>query len=143
VPATGDWTGEHRRFYHRLEALLRDAGEAYAAESFSPQRATRVLCELVRETRRFAAGERHWDGVPTRGEERRTGIALEALAAKLAGLVAAPLMPDLADRLWRALGYPGGPGRGAWKSALDWLPAGQAADLSAPLVPGLDAWLER
>lgn len=36
VPATGDWTGEHRRFYHRLEELLRQAGEAYSAERSPP-----------------------------------------------------------------------------------------------------------
>jgi methionyl-tRNA synthetase len=141
VPATGDWTGEHRRFYHRLEELLADAGEAYAAEGFSPQRATRVLGELVREARRFAAGERHWDGVESRGEERRTGIALEALAAKLLGLLAAPVMPDFAARLWRALGYPEGPARGAWNTALDWLPGGQPADFGEPLLPGLDEYL--
>jgi len=147
VPATGDWTGEHRRFYHRLEELLRDAGEAYAAEGFSVQRATRVLAELVREARRFAAGEQHWDSVPSRGEERRTGIALEALAAKLSGLLAAPVMPDAADRLWRGLGYAAGPEEsslstaGAWRDALDWLPSGQAAPLAEPLLPGLAEYL--
>jgi methionyl-tRNA synthetase len=100
-----------------------------------------VLSELVREARRFAAGERHWDGVPTRGEERRTGIALEALAAKLLGVLAAPVMPDFADRLWRGLGYPEGPAPGAWRTALDWIPAGQRTDFSAPLLPGLDEYL--
>lgn len=142
VPATGDWTGEHRRFYHRLEELLAQAGEAYSAEAFSPQRATRVLSELVREARRFAAGERHWDGVAVvRGEERRTGMALGLLAAKLSGLLAAPLMPDFADRLWRGLGYATGPAGGDWADALDWVPAGQPVDLSPPLLPGLAEYL--
>ena len=142
VPATGDWTGEHRRFYHRLEELLSQAGDAYTAESFSPQRATRVLSELVREARRFAAGERHWDKVAAvRGEERRTGIALELLAAQLSGLIAAPLTPEAADRVWRGLGYDEGPGRGDWGEGTDWVPAGNTVDLSGELFPGLADYL--
>jgi methionyl-tRNA synthetase len=142
VPATGDWTGEQRRFYHRLAALLAAASEAYEAEGFSPQRATRALCELVREARRFGRSERHWQGVAARGEERRTAIALEALAAKLLGLAAAPVMPDFADRLWRGLGYAAGPGGGSWTEALDWVPAGQRiGGLNRPLFPGLREYL--
>lgn len=139
VPATGDWTADHRRFYHRLQGLLDEAREAFEAESFSPQRATRAMSELVREARRFGAGERHWRGVATRREELRTGLALELLAAKVLGLMAAPVMPDFAARLWRALGYSQGPGDGAWTGeVLEWVPAGAIAHLSGPLIPGLE-----
>jgi methionyl-tRNA synthetase len=141
VPSTGDWTGEQRRFYHRLQALLGTVEEAYEAESFSPQRATRAMVELVREARRFARGERHWDGVGARGEERRTAIALEALAAKLLGLVAAPVAPDFAERVWRGLGFAAGPGDGSWAMALEWVPAGQRAGLAGPFFPGLREYL--
>jgi methionyl-tRNA synthetase len=129
VPATGDWTEDHRRFFERLEGLLREAEAGYSVPGFSPQRATRALTEIVREARRFAAGESHWRGVPTRTEEVRTALALECLAAKLLGLAAAPVMPDFATALWRALGYTEGPGGGSWKDALEWVPAG--ADASA------------
>lgn len=142
VPSTGDWTGEHRRFFHRLQALAATAREAYEAEGFSPQRATRAMSELVREAKRFGRAERHWDGVATRTEERRTGIALEALAAKVLGLMAAPVMPEFAGRLWRALGYGSGPGDGSWAGALEWVPSGQRpSGLEEPLFPGLEAAL--
>jgi len=142
LPATGDWTGEHRRFYHRLEEILEEAREAYSAAGFSPQRAARLLAELVREGRRFGAGERHWDAAPSRGEERRTGIALEALAAKLLVLLAAPILPAFAARVWFGLGYAdGGPAPGAWKDALEWVPAGQAVTLEGPFLPGLPEYL--
>jgi len=127
VPATGDWTEDHRRFFQRLEGLLQEAAAGYAVPGFSPQRATRALTEIVREARRFAAGESHWQGVTTRTEEQRTAYALEVLAAKLLGLAAAPIMPDFAVALWRALGYPEGPGDGAWKDAFAWVPAGADA----------------
>ncbi|MCB1056098.1 MAG: class I tRNA ligase family protein [Acidobacteria bacterium] len=138
VPATGDWTSEHRRFYHRLQALLGEAQEAYQVPGFSPQRATRTMAELVREARRFAAGERHWRGVSTRGEEQRTAFALELLAAKVLGLMAAPVMPGFAERLWRGLGYAAGPGDGAWTGeVLEWVPAGAVVHLRGDLIPGL------
>ena len=137
VPATGDWTEDHRAFFQRLESLLQEAEAGYSVPGFSPQRATRALCELVREARRFAAGERHWRGVATRTEELRTAYALECLAAKLLGLAAAPVMPGFSDDLWRTLGYSQGPGEGSWKDALEWVPAGAdaAALATAELLP--------
>jgi methionyl-tRNA synthetase len=145
LPATGDWTGEHRRFLKRLEALLAEAGEAYAAAGFSPQRATRVMGEIVREARRFGHGELHWDrSADTRSQERRTALALQALAAKVLALVAAPVMPETAARLWRSLGLgSAGPGPGAWDHALRWVPAGSdVSGLAEPLFPGLAAALD-
>jgi methionyl-tRNA synthetase len=158
LPATGDWTGEHHRFLRRLESLLAEAAEAYEAAGFSPQRATRVMAELVREARRFGRGELHWDrSADVKGEERRTALALEALAAKVLALVAAPVMPEAAARLWRALGLgPGGlgadagggggvgPAAGDWDRALEWVPAGaDVSGLREPLFPGLGAALDR
>ncbi len=140
TPATGDWTGEQRRFYHRLQALLAEVEQGYAAEGYSPQQVVRALDEIVREARRFGRGQVHWDrAVKTRGEERRTAIALELLAAKVLGLAASPLMPETGARLWRALGYPEGPGSGSWSAALDWVPPGQeVGGLREPLIPGLE-----
>jgi len=146
APAAGDWTGEQRRFHRRLQTLLRQAEEGYAAESYSPQRVARALDEVVREARRFGRGQTHWArAAETKGGERRTAIALELLAAKVLGLASAPLMPETAERLWRGLGYGQGPAMGAWSTALDWVPAGQdVAGLGKPLIPGLeDALLER
>ncbi|MGD2113602.1 MAG: class I tRNA ligase family protein [Acidobacteriota bacterium] len=144
VPATGDWTGEQRRFFQRLQALLAEAAEGYAAESFSPQRAIRALDELVREARRFGRGQVHWRrAAAVKGEERRTALALELLAAKVLALGAAPVMPEAAERIWRGLGYDAGPGPGSWHEAFEWVPAGARIDgLGEPVVPGLREALE-
>ncbi len=145
APATGDWTGEHRRFYERLRTLMGEIGEAYEAAGFSPQRATRLLGELAREARRFGQGESHWSrAASTHGEERRTALALELLAAKLLGLAAAPVTPALAESIWRALGFGRGPASGDWQRAFDWMPAGQdASGLGRPLFPELDLEADR
>jgi methionyl-tRNA synthetase len=105
LPGTGAWSADQQRFFDRLVELSAEVAAAYEAETFSPQRAVRLLSELVRLARRFAAAESHWRGLPGRFEERRTAVALEAMAAKVLALGAAPLMPGFAGRLWRALGY--------------------------------------
>lgn len=104
VPGTGAWTEEHQRFYQELLGLVSRGASAYEAETFSPQRAVRGLCELVRTARSFGKAQEHWQGVAGRYEEQRTAMALEILAVRALGQLAAPLMPDFAAALWRDLG---------------------------------------
>jgi methionyl-tRNA synthetase len=125
APASGDWTLDHRHFYARIARLAEDAADAYDAASFSLQRAARVVCTLVGEAHRFARRQRSWGSLP-RTEEYRTAIALELMAARTLALIVAPLMPELADSLWRALGF-STPLR--WSDEPEGLPAGQAIDL--------------
>ncbi|HEV2855409.1 MAG TPA: class I tRNA ligase family protein [Thermoanaerobaculia bacterium] len=138
VPATGDWMESHRRFYHRLEALAAEAATAYEAATFSRQRAARVLCELVREARYFSAAEASWSKVPDRSEERRTVMALELLAAKLLAVMASPMMPEFAERLWRGLGYEAPVKEQRWEDRPSWVPAGQqVGSLGEPYFPSI------
>lgn len=125
VPSTGDWTVEHRRFFQRLEELTAEAAQAYEARTFSLQRAARVLCEVVREARRFGKAEAHWRRVPARGEERRTAAALEVLAAKTLATLAAPILPEFAGRLWRDLGFETTLREHRWEERPSWVPSGQ------------------
>lgn len=144
APSVGDWTEEHRRFYRRLEGLVAEAADAYDVSAFSPQRAARVLCALVREARRFGKAEEHWADVPGRSEERRTGIALELLAARTLVILAAPIMPDFASRLSRALGF-AEDAAPRWEEQPRWVPAGQRiGDLDAVgFAPASEALLAR
>ncbi|HEY8019504.1 MAG TPA: hypothetical protein VIH93_00290, partial [Thermoanaerobaculia bacterium] len=125
IPATGDWMEDHRRFYARLQELLAEAAAGYEPRSFSPQQAMRACGELVRAARRFGKAEAHWRKVPARSEERRTGLALELLAAKALALAAAPVMPGFAGRLWRDLGYETPFAEARWEDRPAWLPGGQ------------------
>ncbi len=126
VPATGDWTAEQLAFQKRLEGFASEAAEAYELAGFSPQRVTRVVCELVRAASQFGAGQEAWKEVLERSQERRTAVALELLAAKVLAVLTAPLMPDFADRLWTDLGHDSAqPIAAAWQDLFAWLPAGQ------------------
>lgn len=143
VPATGDWLADHRRFYERLRELAAEVAAAYDPRTFSLQGVTRALAELVRTARRFARAEEGWRRVSSRGEERRTGIALELLAAKLLALGAYPLMPGFAARLWSDLGYEEPIAAQRWEERPSWVPAGQrvAGLASAPYFEDVAAAL--
>jgi methionyl-tRNA synthetase len=109
APWSGAWTADQEELFVTLKRLAAEVAAAYEAATFSPQRAARQLCELVRIARRFALAESHWARVPTGKEERRNAIALELAAARALALLAAPMMPDFAQRLWTALGAEGSP----------------------------------
>lgn len=131
VPGTGAWTDHHQRFYQTLAGLTAEAAAAYEAETFSPQRASRVLGELVRSARRFAKAQEPYRQLGHRYEEWRTAVALEVLAAKTLALVAAPILPGFAAGLWRDLGCPAdGLLHGSWEDAPAFVAGGtQVGDL--------------
>lgn len=125
TPDVAALSDNQRQFYETLKALSADAAIAYAAKTFSPQRATRVLCELVRIAHNFGAAEDHWQGVAGHHAERQSAIALELLAAKTLAILSAPLMPDFAARLWQDLGYDSSRLTGAWAETPEWVADGR------------------
>lgn len=124
VPGTGAWTEEHRRFHSTILALVQDAANAYEVDTFSLQRAARVLSELVHEARRFGHSEQHWHGIATRYEEERTAMALELWAARVLAQIAAPLMPGFAAALRHDLGDD----NLGWEDTPGFLASGQTLD---------------
>ena len=124
VPPMTALEQEQQRFSEALRELVEQAEIAYAAETFSPQLATRACCEIVRLARRFGKSEDHWDAVPGRAERRATSIALELLAAKVLAVIASPVMPGFAAKLWSSLGYQSPISRSQWDSILNAVPAG-------------------
>jgi methionyl-tRNA synthetase len=132
APDTGSWTLQQKAFYARLQQLTGLLAESYDAVAFSPRAAARLLCELVRETVQFSAGERHWNGLAAHESERRTAIVLEITAARLLALLSAPLMPGFAARLWHRAGGGTPLQRASWPDAPPIPPAGTEVDLTVP-----------
>jgi methionyl-tRNA synthetase len=125
APASGAWTENHEDFFLSLTQLAAEVGKAYEAESFSPQRAVRLLSELVRQARRFGLGESHWGRFEAGREEWRNAVALELAAARALALLASPVLPDFSLRLWQALGQPEPVGPLTWETIPQFLPGGQ------------------
>jgi len=119
------WTSEHQLFRDRLTRLSADVGDAYEAKTFSPQTAARLLCELVRSARRFGQLEEHWRHTTGREGERRNGVFLELAASRTLALLAAPMMPEFAARLWRGLGFETEIRDARWPESPESVPPGQ------------------
>src|SRR5262249_2480720 len=100
APATGAYTAAQKTFFCIMSRLIVQMEEAFYRATFSPSAATRVLCELVRSAERFADAQAHVRGVEAHRDDRMTGLALELAAARSLATMAAPLMPQLASRLW-------------------------------------------
>ncbi|MFT3774606.1 MAG: class I tRNA ligase family protein [Minicystis sp.] len=125
APEPGPFGPVEEALYGRVCALVAEAAAAYEARSFSPQRATHALCELVRSAQRFGADASHWLRAPTRRDEARTAVSLELAAARALAIAAGPIMPEFSARLWRLLGYPPGEHPVAWEDAPSFVPVGQ------------------
>jgi methionyl-tRNA synthetase len=141
APAAGVRRKDQQHFEDGLRRSIEEARLAYDKEGFSPQRATRVLCELVWKARRFGRGADYLRTATSAGEERRTGLALELTAARTLAFLAQPIMPDFSAYLWRALGYGSPISAQRWEDAPVPVPAGQPlgalADAYFPAVESL------
>jgi methionyl-tRNA synthetase len=93
----------------RLKSYLDQTANAYHWRSFSPQRATRLACDLVKAARDFGLAQEAWRRTPAASNEQRTGIALELCAARTLAMMVAPIMPDFAAAVRKALGEEGEP----------------------------------
>jgi methionyl-tRNA synthetase len=136
LPEPGAWTDKHRMFYQELNRCVEDISSAYNAETFSPQKATRVLCELVRMASSFGQSEAALSKFGTKKEERRTAIALEFAAVKILALLAAPLMPEFALSLWNYLGYEQSIWDGTWEETLHFVPSNRLIETPPPQLLG-------
>jgi len=124
APSPGVWTGTMHRFYGRLNDIVGKAAAGYSTKEFSTQRVARLLLELAREARFFSHSESHWKRVPNRRLTRNTAISLELLAAKTLALLAAPIMPGFAARLWHDLGQTKPLQVQSWPHDLEWIRPG-------------------
>lgn len=122
APVAKKFTTAQQCIYWELKDFIRSAARAYDVQSFSPQRVTRILCELVRMIRRFSKEQDYLSGVGTLQEMRDTGVALELLAARILAQIAAPIMPCFSSRLWQNLGYET---ELLWEENADFIPYGQ------------------
>jgi methionyl-tRNA synthetase len=130
APAAVGWTGNMHQFHSYLNQLPGRVAACYERETFSPQRASRLLCELVRSARYFGKAEDHWKHLSGAHSRRQTAMALELAAARMLALLAAPLMPDFAASLWRDLGHATLLRVSSWSPNAEWvMPGAPIADL--------------
>lgn len=127
APPAG-WTGGSSALGQRI----RDA-HARITEAFEQVRlrdALDLVMTEVREQNRWIQEARPWDA---QERELRTTIYEGLWFLRAAGSWLAPVLPQSAEKLFRMLGFAGGPGPGDWEDALHPPPEGQTLGRIEPL----------
>jgi methionyl-tRNA synthetase len=127
-PALTAKTPAQQQFYQKLQTLTIEAASAYEARTFSPQRVTRILVELIHAAQSF--GKEQDCCVQLSGErlERQTGISLELVAARTLQMLSAPIMPDFSAHLGHDLGLSTTLSPRHWENEPSGVPAGVPID---------------
>lgn len=107
IPAAGRLNHSHEVFLKALDHCAQGIIGAYRPESFSPRRAARLLCELVRCAADFAVGQARTRDIGGQDPTAGSALAVEVAAALALAKLAAPIMPAFASQLWAALGEDG------------------------------------
>lgn len=120
------WSHEQQQFLGQLEALVVRARQGY--EACSLREVSGAIHDLVERAVGFGAAQSHLAGVAALAVQRATGLALELAAARTLAMIAAPIMPVFAQRLWTCLGHGGAI---AWSDEIWPVAEGQPIALAA------------
>ncbi|MGW0854332.1 class I tRNA ligase family protein [Streptomyces sp. NPDC002690] len=129
VPGTGAWTVAQREFYRQLGMVTEQLDGLLLPDAFSARGYVRLLDTFVERAEEFRATQEPLRAIASQGEETRTSLALEYLAAKAFAALAWPVLPDLAENLHAWLGLTGTPVR---ESVWTFLPSGTAPATASP-----------
>lgn len=113
-PVIAGWRSDHDHFLRYLTTTVTQVADTLEAACFAPDRAARLLGELVRTSRDFG---RSWDQARTAAGcdgHRQSARALEYTAARTLASLAYPIMPGFAEKLWHDLGCAGTPVEHGW-----------------------------
>ncbi len=135
VPEVTQLNDAQSEFYRELETLFHEIERSYESERFSLRRVTRLISHWVHAVYDFGCSWDFLDDVPRSREEREGALALELAAARSFAFLLAPIMPNLANRLWKALGHRGRV-RG-WPTTIEFLPPGQSITGLSSVIPKL------
>lgn len=99
IPPEGDLDDADQTFLEEVDALVEKAHKAY--ESYSLRKATQAMMELAAHGNAYFDHKQPWKDPKAHGETLRICFyCLKALA-----LVASPIIPDTAAKLWALLGF--------------------------------------
>lgn len=102
-------------FIKEISALVDLAAQSF--EKFHLRKASQVLMELAQAGNVFFDAHKPWILLkdPAKKEELDSVIALSIECAKNLALIAAPIVPDTAQKIWQMLGFSGQIAKGNWE----------------------------
>ncbi|MBU6446417.1 MAG: methionine--tRNA ligase, partial [Verrucomicrobia bacterium] len=105
----------HEAFRKQMNEIVDCAAESF--QKFHLRKATQLLMELAQAGNGFFDAQKPWVLAkdPARKEELDTVIALCIECIKNLALLAAPIIPESAQKIWHMLGFSGEIAKGNWK----------------------------
>lgn len=103
-------------FLDKMNELVELAAQSY--ETFHLRKASQVLMELAQAGNTFFDAKKPWALAkdPAKREELENTIALSIECIKNLALLASPIIPATAQKIWQMLGYTTELAKGNWKS---------------------------
>ncbi len=133
----GVWNPRHIAAFNALDDQRRAAGRAADPDCFSLPALVAALEATVQLATELRAAEPGAAGTETFDAQERTTIALELAAARQLAVLLAPLAPNVAAGISRAIGLDTDPTSTPWSRALEFVPAGQPLP-AASVLDALD-----
>jgi methionyl-tRNA synthetase len=117
VPAAQDMAPIDVQFIHQCEQIIEEIHKSYS--QYRARQATQQIMELAQAGNAYFDAKKPW--VAAKAQDKMsvaTTIACCMECLKLMALVAAPVMPQTAQRLWQMLGQPGSLQEQRWKEVV-------------------------
>ena len=131
APEPGAWLADQQAYLRRMQALSRNIDHLLTPDGFDPRAAARLLRDFAVDSQRFCAAQQQLGAEGPMRDYARTAAALGALGLKAFGVLAAPIMPDLAANIRAAFAGPSDHVR----ESLAFLPAGNSFDPALIAMP--------
>jgi methionyl-tRNA synthetase len=118
VPPAKDLEAVDHEFLDQIQQLAREADEAY--KTFKLRRAAKVMMELAQAGNVYFDSKKPW--VDARQEETRirmeTTIACCLKCLQVLSLIASPIIPEAAQKIWQFLQQPGDLAQANWDEVI-------------------------
>lgn len=117
VPPLSTLSSEQELFLSQIRMLTQEAREAFA--TFRLRRATQLLMEIAQKSNVFFDHQRPWQQAKENPEAMANTVRLCLEALRLLALVASPIIPASAEKIWKMIGEKGEVAKADWDSTLE------------------------
>lgn len=106
------------RFLEQIDALAREADQAYS--TFRVRRAAKIMVELAQAGNVYFDAKKPWSDAKNEATYPRmeTTVACCLECIKALALIASPIIPEAAEKVWKMLGFTGSIATSKWDDVL-------------------------
>lgn len=119
VPAPSEYLAEDDTFFDEMNLKIKQIGESY--ETFGVRHACTLIMELAALSNAYFDHKKPWALLKNKEttDQLNTTLYLSLMAAKTLALVAFPIMPETAQKIWQMLNLSGSLESASWQEVKD------------------------